>query len=555
MRKYTTLAAALALHCWLPGCGTSTTAETAGAADTAQAGDTPQTADTAPADDVQADAANDTTPSLPQLVTVTGDANFAVAANGWYRGDLHFHTNYSEDALKQGGDDLKDALVIADAWRDPIYTNAHPGTAGNGLDYVAVTDHRTDAALHDPEFKHDHLIVVPGEEFGGTGHAGIWGLKKHITGDPTHGESPNQRIQDAINEAHADGALFSPNHPTQDNNWVWDVTGYDALEVWNGPWSAFYGPTTEADVEARAKGIGAEGPFIRQAAAEGQGGGSNAQAMMFWQFHLSAGRHIAPVGGGDRHMLLPPGLPTTYVHQPRTPAFAGKSGKEIGPEGITGGITARETFVSRSPLGAQVELAAEGTDGTLHRMGEALVAGETYKIHVRVSRALGGRVRLYTGPLLEKTGGKGPDGKSPHATLAWEAEIPAALAGGEWTWTVPAGGAWLHAVVLEPLVVEPVPQTVDQIVEILTKLPEGKALGSMIAVFTQMVDASTLGDASTCDPTTWLPWRGECMPADKATWTTYYIPDGLVRYMSTWFEAGEPTAFCCGAVSSAFLAK
>ncbi len=515
---------------------------------------TTETADVT-SEDVTQDAAADTgstdTTGLPVLATATGDANFAIAANGWYRGDLHFHTNYSDDAKKQGGDDLAEALVIADAWRDPVYTNVNPGTAGNGLDFVAVTDHRTDAALHDPNFKHDHLIVIPGEEFGGTGHAGIWGLKKHITADPVNGEPANTRIQNAIDEAHADGALFSPNHPTQDNAWVWDVKGFDGIEVWNGPWSAFYGPTTESDVDSRAKGIGAEGPFIRQAAIRGGGGGSNAQAMIFWQYHLSDGRHLAPVGGGDRHMLLPAGLPTTYVHQARKPEFDGVHGQAIGPAGILGGIAARETFVSRSPFGAQVELAAEGTDGVLHTMGADLTAGQTYAIHISVSRAAGGRLKLYSAPL-----GKAADGKWPDAKVVYEARIENQRVAGTWQWQVPASGAWLHAVVLEPLIVLPLPQTLDQVVALLAKLPAGKDLGGMVQVFANLVGPNdTITDASGCDPTKWDPWMGECMPADKATWATYYIPDPVVRLLSTWFENGEPTQFCAGAVSSAFMAK
>ncbi len=524
------------------------------AACSSKATDTPAD-DVGIAEDTSTDASVDSgstdTTGLPVLATATGDTNFAIAANGWYRGDLHFHTNYSEDAKKQGGDNLKEALIIADAWRDPVFTQANPGSEDNGLDFVAVTDHRTDAAMADPDFKHDHLIVIPGEEFGGTGHAGIWGLKKHISGDPLNGEPANTRIQNAIDEAHADGALFSPNHPTQDNNWVWDVKGYDGIEVWNGPWSAFYGPTQEADVDARAKSIGAEGPFIRQAAVRGGGGGSNSQAMIFWQYHLSAGLHPAPVGGGDRHMLLPAGLPSTYVHQARKPEFDGKHGKEVGPAGILGGIAAKETFVSRSPFGAQVELAAEGTDGVSHPMGAELSAGQTYTIHVTVSRAAGGRLRLYSAPL-----GKAADGKSPDAKVVYEARIENNRVAGTWQWQVPTGGAWLHAVVLEPLLVKPLPETMNAVVSLLSKLPAGKDLGGMVQVFAELVGPNdSIIDTSGCDPTKWDPWMGQCMPADKDTWATFYLPDPIVRLMSTWFENGEPTQFCAGAVSSAFLAK
>lgn len=538
-------ALSLSILLGVTACAEKTATPAEDAVSSEDASDATQTGDTA------ADTAGGDTAGLPLLATATGDTNFAVAAAGWYRGDLHFHTNFSEDAKKQGGDNLTEALVIADAWRDPVYTNANPGTAGNGLDFVAVTDHRTDLAQNDPAFHHDHLILLPGEEFGGSGHAGIWGNQKHITGDPIAGESANTRIQNAIDEAHAVGALFSPNHPTQDNNWVWDVKGYDAIEIWNGPWSAFYGPTNEADVDSRAKSIGAEGPYVRQAAIRGGGGGSNAQAMIFWRYHLSDGRHPAVVGGGDRHMLLPAGLPTTYVHKSRKPEFDGKVGQAVGVQGILGGIAARETFVSRSPLGAQVDLAAEGTDGVLHPMGAQLAPGQTYTIRMTVSRAVGGRIRLYSAPL-----GKAVDGKWPDAQMVYEAGIEAPRASGTWQWQVPAGGAWLHAVVLEPLIVQPLPETLDQVVALLSKLPAGKDLGGMVQVFANLLGPNdTITDATACDPSKWDPWLGQCMPADKDTWATYYIPDPVVRLMSTWFEDGQPTAFCAGAVSSAFLAK
>ena len=130
-------------------------------ADTAGGGrDAADTADSADSDlETQADegpdlpveiADTDATEPPPALAPVAGDPNFATAASGWYRGDLHYHTNYSGDAQKQGGDDLPVALAIADAFRDPAYLAAFPGRAGNGLDYIAITDHRTDAAILGP---------------------------------------------------------------------------------------------------------------------------------------------------------------------------------------------------------------------------------------------------------------------------------------------------------------------------------------------------------------------------------------------------------------------
>ena len=481
------------------------------------------------------------------LQPVAGPSNFAVAAAGWYRGDLHFHTNHSEDALDQGGDDMLGALQVADAFRHPDFVKHHPTLAGNGLDYVAVTDHRTDAVLTDPDFKHPHLILIAGEEFGGTGHAGVWGFQKHIPHQPLKGESGNQRIQDSVNEAHQQGALFSINHPCQDNIWAWDAQGVDGIEVWNGPWSAFYGPSSEADVEGRVKSVGVENPYIRQAVVTGAAGGSNYQALKFWHYHLSDGRRLAPVGGGDRHMLLPAGLPTTYVH---APVDATQTGKALGPQGILEGIRQNRTFVARSPFAAQVELTAVNSAGKEFAMGALLVAGQTYQIRITVSRANGGLLRLYSAGL-----GKMPTGKWPEAQVVVEAPINAERVQGQWAWQVPAGGAWLHALVLEPIGAAQVPAEAAHLLAVFDKLPKGKSIGDMIKVFITIVDAALLMTPEDCDPAKWLPWKGQCMTADTVAMSTFYMPEPLAKLMSWWFEDGKPTQWTLGAISSAFLAK
>lgn len=497
--------------------------------------------------DTAVDAASDTSAAALLLKPVAGETNFAVAAAGWYRGDLHYHTTHSDDAADQGGDDMKGALAVADAFRHPDFIKHNPGLAGNGLDYIAVTDHRTDLVLKDPEFKHPHLILVAGEEFGGAGHAGIWGFQKHIPHDPLNGEPGNTRIQNAVNEAHAQGALFSINHPTQDNIWAWDVNGVDGIEVWNGPWMAFYGPSNEAGVAARAKSVGAENPFIRQAVVTGASGGSNHQALKFWQYHLSDGRHVAPVGGGDRHMLLPGGLPTTYVH---APAEATQTGKALGPQGILEGIRRRSTFVSRSPFAAQVDLSAIDSTGKLFPMGAQLIAGQNYTLKMTVTRAKGGLLRLYSAPL-----GKTAAGKWPEAQVVLEAPIAADRVQGEWLWQVPAGGAWLHALVLEPVGADQVPKELTKLLDIFTKIPEGKSITDMIKVFASIVDPAVLMYPEDCDPAKWQPWMGQCMTADTVPMTTYYMPEGLGKLMSWWFEDGKPTSWTLGAISSAFMAK
>lgn len=465
--------------------------------------------------------------------STAGPVDLARPQDGWLRGDLHFHTNYSDDALEQGGDWMGPALAIADAWRDPTWQASFPAYAPDDhLQFIAVTDHRTTAGWEDPDFGHPTLAVLGGEEYGSDGHAGIWGHQGHIPHEPQGGESPTGRIQDSIGEAHAQGGLFSVNHPLNPGDlWAWDVTGFDGVEVWNGPWSAFGGPTGEAELDQWiADRGGGENPWIRPAVLT-EGVPQNAQALRFWYATLASGLHPAPVGGGDRHLLFPAGLPTTYV-----------AAAEATPEAVLAGIDAGATFVSRSPQGPQVLLEAE-VDGARWPMGSALPAATEITVHWRVGRAAGGELRFVGGPL----------GLDEPAELA---RIPLGEAdeGGEWAWTVPAGGGWVHALVVDPLPTE-VPDDRAEVAAAFLEFPEGGDVTAMIGALAPLVDLEVMGDPSACDPSTWDAWSACCMPVDTEPFATFYLPDPLQRLMSAEFEGREPTGMATGAISAAFTSS
>lgn len=515
------------------------------AGDATADGSADSTSDAGDADDAGPDAG-----PPPVLAPVTGDPNFAVAAAGWYRGDLHYHTNYSEDAKKQGGDDLGVCIAIADAFRHPDYTTRHPELAGNGLDYIAITDHRTDAAFADPDFTHDHLILIPGEEYGGSGHAGMWGLEHAISASPVAGESQNERHNDAIAEAHAQGALMSPNHPAQDNSWVWDTPDIDAIEVWNGPWTGFYQAATLEDIEARIASGGAENPYIRDAVTV-RGGGANASALRFWQGHLTAGVHVPVVGGSDRHMLLSAALPATYIQKPLAAAFADLNGKALGFKGLLAGISEGSTFVSRSVVGPQINLTAEDGDGKSYRMGAELPGPASYTIRIRVSRAEGGRVRLIAGPLRAAVNGR----ITPEPSVVFDEPVTAPLVEGSYTWEVPASGGWLHAVVLEPISVGPLPPEGQAILAQFSVPAEGNPLVVMGGALLPLADSDLVLNPAACDPDQWTPWMLQCMTVDVTPLPTFYVPDGIERLLNIYFEDGAATEWSMGAISSAFLAR
>lgn len=463
------------------------------------------------------------------LVTPATPVDIAPSADGWLRGDLHFHTNYSDDALEQGGDWMAGALEIADAWRDDAWVAAYPELAPDDhLQFVAVTDHRTVAGHADPDFTHDYLALLGGEEFGSDGHAGIWGQTTHIPHEPQAGESENQRIQDSIDEAHAQGALFSPNHPLYSGDlWGWDVSGFDAIEIWNGPWSLLSVETTTEQLDAWVAGKGVENPAIR-VAVQAAGRGQNGQALRFWQALLSLGVHVPPVGGGDRHMLFPAGLPTTYVAAP--------SWDEAG---VLQGIASGSTFVSRSPQGPQVLLTAV-VDGVEHPMGAALPSGPV-EVHWRAGRAAGGELRLI---------GAAVDPSMPDPEVLATFPLDGDDVAGVWTWTPPASGGWLHALVVDPLP-EPQTEAFAALTATLLQPAEDDPLG-IVGAIGPLVDVEVIGDPTTCNPAAWVPETFHCMPADTEPLATFYVPPLIQAYMAAEFEDRVATGMAMGAISAAF---
>jgi len=454
----------------------------------------------------------------------------ATVASGWLRGDLHYHTNYSEDAAEQGGDSVRAALQIADAWRGEAWLDAHPEQQADHLHFVAVTDHRTTDHHADPDFGHDYLVVIGGEEFGSNGHAGIWGHSEHVPHDPVGDEAPTERMQDAIDEAHAQGGLFSPNHPTYSGDiWGWEASGFDAIEVWNSGWSVLAADLTEEQLDDWvADQGGVENAAIR-AASRHRGSGSNAQALRFWQAWLSLGVHVPPVGGSDRHMVFPAGLPTTYVLADSRDAA-----------GVLGGIGDGHTFISRSPAGPQVVLRAT-VDGVSHPMGSALPGATSVEVAYDVSRAAGGTLVLVHGVV---------DASLPEPEST-EIALDSDSVAGTWTWEPPAGGGWLHAVVLEPLPTD-IPEGREEVYEALTTFPVDDDITDLLIAVGPLIDIDVLGTPSRCDPTSWEDWQLQCMPADTEPLATFYVPDEAQLLMNATFQDEAATGFAMGALSSAF---
>lgn len=473
-------------------------------------------------------------PGADDVPVVPGPADIARPADGWLRGDLHFHTNFSDDALEQGGDWMGPALAIADAWRDEVWTAANPDLSPDDhLQFIAVTDHRTVAGLSDPDYTHPYLALLGGEEFGSDGHAGIWGLGEHVPHEPQAGESARARMDDAITEAHDQGALFSVNHPTYAGDlWTWNVEGIDAVEVWNGPWSLLGTETEEAELDAWIAGRdGLENPAIR-VALRVRGGGQNAQAVRFWQALLSLGVHVPPVGGSDRHMLFPAGLPTTYVAAVAQTEPA-----------VLDGLASGQTFVSRSPQGPQVVLEAE-VGGTTYPMGAALPAGAgPVTVRWRVGRAAGGTITLL---------GAAVDPAMPDPVALATVTVDGDDDAGAFTWNPPAGGGWLHAVVTDPLPTPDSPE-LQALADQLSEPSTAGGVAGILGALGGMVEIGELSAPAYCDPRQWSPLRFQCMPADTEPFGTFYIPMALQPWLALERVDTASTGAAMGALSAAFL--
>ncbi len=246
-------------------------------------------------------------PGIPEpppgaFATHRRDADPPTAArDGWIRGDLHCHTVYSD------GDSWPVEMLGAAAEAD--------------LDFLGVTDHNNVGHQRAYGPGGDGLpLVLPGVEvttYGG--HWNAWGTDRWWE----FREPEARAVEATMREAAAAGAVVCVNHPKPlGPPWEYaDVSGFHAIEVWNGPW-------------ARLNGV----------------------ALAFWEERLRRGQRIAAVGGSDTHYLKAPdpdprhsprlGAPTTWVQAGPSPTVSS----------ILAALRDGRTFVSASPRGPQLYL-------------------------------------------------------------------------------------------------------------------------------------------------------------------------------------------------------
>lgn len=236
---------------------------------------------------------------------------------GWYRGDLHSHTEHSD-----GANTVEEMARFA---------------RKRGLDYLAITDHNTtthmpviDAWLDAP------LLLIPGEEITTyMGHANVWGLREWVDFRFTT-DAEMHRLLKWVDERKRP---FSINHPKKVGPpWQFADPGFAVREVWQAPWRWY-----------------------------------NWESVGAWDEQLAAGRRIVPVGGSDAHSAPPAeprhphhvGDPTTWLYCP----------DGLDEPAVLDAITSGRTTISDGPRGPFLSLEQDREGRVTARFGRA--AGTT----------------------------------------------------------------------------------------------------------------------------------------------------------------------------------
>lgn len=251
----------------------------------------------------------------------------SAAEPGWYRGDLHMHTVYSD------GDSHPHEIAAA------AYVA--------GLDFYGITDHNraqspTDLVPHGGGWP----VLVPGVEVTTyAGHFNVWGTEEwYDFRTPTP-----EGLRAAIDAARADGGLLSLNHPRPFGPpWEYvEIDGFDCVEAWNSWWGRLNNVSTGYWADKLSE--------------------DNAHA---W--------HIG-VGGSDMHKLTAPGNAVNPLSQSTIgfPTLWVQTDDELTTGSILGAIRAGRCFISESPTGPQLYARREADEIVAHLVGadsDALLA-------------------------------------------------------------------------------------------------------------------------------------------------------------------------------------
>jgi predicted metal-dependent phosphoesterase TrpH len=267
----------------------------------------------------------------------------ATRGRGWYRGDCHVHSVYSDGKL------TPEQLAAA--------------ARAAGLDFIATTEHNT-AEAHGAWRAHagDDLLVILGEEVTtGTGHWLALGIQPGQLIDWRYRVRDDMLGRHLDQVHHAGGLCVAahPHAPYPSGMFMYPYRGFDAVEVWNAQWTS--GLPWNADNEA---------------------------ALAEWGRSLAAdvqdGRWRPALGNSDTHLEDQIGIPHTVV-----------LAEELSTDAILAGICAGRSWIAES---AAVNLSVEAVVGDRSAgIGERLVTcGEPIIVMAKVRSVPSGAVSFHT---------------------------------------------------------------------------------------------------------------------------------------------------------------
>jgi MYXO-CTERM domain-containing protein len=285
------------------------------------------------------------------------------AGPGWFAGDFHVHSSQSGDARVEA--DL-DAVVAA--------------ARAAGLDFVALSEHNTDAHLQllgAAQARHPDVLLLPAVEW--TTHDGHALAPGATAAVPPWVGARGQDAPGAAAAFRAQGAAFAPAHPTL-------ALGDACLGC---AWEHALGPEAIDALEVATLDVDRVGTLLFDG------------AVAEWDALCATGRHVAAIGGSDDHtaglgtgpLSSPVGRPRTWVEAP-----------ELSVAGVLAGLRAGRTVVQLGGAGDPwLELDAPGRVGdTVTAASAAVVArvegGAGATLEWWVDGALAGQAAVDTSP-------------------------------------------------------------------------------------------------------------------------------------------------------------
>jgi predicted metal-dependent phosphoesterase TrpH len=312
------------------------------------------------------------TPDDPAFRPLTAPTSVPGTTAGWYRGDLHTHSVFSDGQWTP-------SQLVAQA-------------QANGLDFLGTSDHNTNAATR--VFGHhvpDGFLVVSGEEV--TTRNGHWlatGTTPGTWVDWRYRAADHQlaRFTDLTRSRGGVAIAAHPFVPIAGTRWDFGTTydEMDAVEVWNGPWDLWDTRALEAWHSRLV--AGAFTPAVGNSDSHHAGQVVGLPQTVYRLDTLSSAAVVAAVQGGHCWIAESSAVDLTFEgHGTITTTNTGGCGDTIAL--ATGEELACHLDVTGVPgtvgqlIGPSGVLAGAVADGSGHLLVDAAVAGGFVRAEVR----------------------------------------------------------------------------------------------------------------------------------------------------------------------------